>query len=81
MEAKLAGVVKFKWQFLFELLERNSQIREYIVLPLVYANAEYQVRESELIKTLQAKDKELEDYRAQGVKLSRSELKIKYFSG
>ncbi len=69
-ESKLAGV-KFFWEF--ELIKLDSlAIKEHIILPLMFCCAEFQFREFELFKIITAKDKEIDDYKSQGVKLSRS---------
>ena len=70
MNTKLAGV-KFGWQFDMILLS-SKHLKDYIVLPLLYSNTEFQLRESELVKAIQSKDKEIEDFKLQGVKLTRS---------
>lgn len=73
LNSKLSGV-KFRWLFRFNRLE-SSLLREHVILPLIFSCAEYQLRELELIRLIQAKDKELDDYKSQGVKLSRSNIK------
>lgn len=70
MVSQLAGV-KFDWIFDLEMLDYDS-IKEHLVLPLLYNCIEYQSREQELIKIIQLKDKEIEDYKSQGIKLNRS---------
>jgi hypothetical protein len=70
MVSELAGV-KFDWIFDLELLDYDL-LKEHLILPLVYNCLEYQVRERELIKLLEQKDKEIEDYKSQGCKLNRS---------
>ena len=72
-DSKLAGF-KFKW--LFKLEKCNNKNKEHLIEPLLFNLAEHQTRESELLRLIQAKDKELDDYRSQGFKLSRSELMI-----
>jgi hypothetical protein len=74
MESKLSGV-DINWEMAFGQLE-NKSIKEYFVLPLMFNCAEYELRETELMKSIQAKDKEIEDYRSQGSKLSRSKKMI-----
>lgn len=74
LQTKLAGV-KFSYSFEFKLMDSGS-IREHVLLPLMFNCAEYQLRENELIKIIQAKDKELDDFKSQGVKLSRSTPKF-----
>lgn len=70
MESKLAGV-PFKWTFELKLLDVNA-IKEHLLVPLMYNCAEYQLRENELLKIIQNKDKEIDDYKSQGIKLNRS---------
>jgi hypothetical protein len=70
MTSKLSGI-KFDWRFDMELMDLSA-VKEHFILPLIYNYAEYQMRESELVRIIQSKDKEIEDYKAQGAKLSRS---------
>lgn len=77
MKSKISGV-KFQYRFKLTCFD-NESIRDHLIVPLLLNNAEYQSRESELIKIIQNKDKELEDFRSQGVKLSRSYLKTESF--
>jgi hypothetical protein len=71
MESKLSGVVGVEWRLELRQLGIES-IKEHFVLPLMFTCAEYGLREPELFKLIEAKDKELEDYTSQGAKLSRS---------
>ena len=75
MKTKIVGV-NFHYKFDLDLLDSRS-VKDYFLVPLLYSNAEYQTREAELIKILQSKDKELEDYKSQGVKLTRSNFHFK----
>lgn len=75
MNSKLSGA-KFRWNFQFERLD-NTYLRLHVLLPLIYSSAEFQLREQELFRLVQAKDKEIEDFKSQGHKLSRS----KHFFG
>jgi hypothetical protein len=70
MQSKLAGAVKFFWQFELEKLD-NKYIKEFLVVPLLLNHSELQSREDELVKIIQNKDKEIEDFKSQGVKLTR----------
>lgn len=70
MNSKFSGA-KFRWEFNFERLNEKC-LRQHVILPLIYCSAEYQLREQELIRLVQAKDKEIDDYKSQGHKLSRS---------
>ena len=72
MASKLAGV-NFDWRFDLEYLD-FSNAKEQLIIPLLFNVTEYQLRENELIRVVQNKDKEIEDYKAQGAKLSRSLL-------
>ena len=77
MKTQIVGV---NFYYRFELVLLDSQCaRDYFLLPLLYSNAEYQIREAELIKIIQTKDRELDDYRTQGFKLTRSMKKNKTF--
>ena len=70
MNSKLSGA-KFRWYFQFERLD-NTYLRQHVLLPLIYTSAEFQLREQELVRLVQAKDKEIDDFKSQGHKLSRS---------
>ena len=70
MKSKLSSVT-FNWIYKFERLE-TCLIRDHFLIPLLFNCSEYQQREIELIKLIQAKDKELDDYKSQGVSLTRS---------
>ncbi len=72
LHSKLSDV-KFFWKLEFSLLNDES-IKNYLLLPLIYSSSEFQLREDELIKIIQSKDRELEDYKSQGVKLTRSKI-------
>lgn len=74
MQSKLSNV-KFNWIFELEQLD-SKLIRDHVVFPLIFNSTEYQLREQELLKVIRAKDKEIEDYKAQGVKLSRRKPKF-----
>lgn len=78
METKISQI---RFCYKFVLVETdNDAIREYFVQPLLLNTAELQYREAELIKIILKKDKELEDYKSQGAKLSRSNLLKMIFS-
>ena len=68
--SKLFGV-KFYWEFGFKLVNWMS-LKDQFVIPLLFSVREYQQRETELIKIIQSKDKEIDDYKSQGFKLVRS---------
>lgn len=70
MQSKLSGI-KFNWEFKLNKLE-NLYLKQHFVIPLLFNCAEYQQRELELIKIIQSKDKELDDYKSQGIELTRS---------
>ena len=65
------SAVKFNYLLELKALD-NSSIYRQLVHPLLLNYYESQTRENELIKIIEFKDKELEDYRAQGLKLPRS---------
>ena len=46
------------------------------MIPLIFNCNEYQGREANFVKIISNKDKELDDYRSQGVKLNRSNFLI-----
>lgn len=72
MQSKLFGI-KFNWEFRLNKLD-GSYLKNHFVIPLLFNCAEYQKRELELIKIIQAKDKELDDYKSQGIELTRSKF-------
>ena len=74
LDGKLSGV-NFHYEFDLNLLD-SSLIRDHVILPLLFNCSEYQARESQLVKIINDKDKELDDYRSQGVKLTRSKTCI-----
>ncbi|CAF0756211.1 unnamed protein product [Brachionus calyciflorus] len=77
MNSKLSGI-KFVWEFRLEMLD-SIYLKFHLVLPLILNCAEYQLREFELVKTIQAKDKEIDDYKCQGACLSRKYLETDVF--
>ena len=70
METKISQI-RFCYKFVLTETD-NEDIRGYFVLPFLLNNAEFQLREAELFKIIQKKDKELDDYKSQGARLSRS---------
>ena len=70
LDAKLSGV---SFHYVFDLVGLDSSyLKDQVLLPLMFSSHEYQTRENELIKIINCKDKELEDYKLQGAKLTRS---------
>ena len=69
-KGKLSGI-DFHYIFEFTLLD-SFLIRDHVLMPLLFNCFEYQTRETDFIKTIVNKDKEIDDYRTQGIKLSRS---------
>ncbi len=70
LKTKIAGV---NFYFEFDLSTLDSLlVKDYFLVPLLYSNAEFQHREAELIKIINNKDREIEDFRSQGAKLARS---------
>ncbi len=69
MKTKIVGV-NFYYKFDLNLLD-SGPVKDYFIVPLLYSISEYQTREIELIKIIQSKDKELDDFKSQGVKLTR----------
>lgn len=53
----------------YELIFQGS---EHMILPLMAMVGELTRRQQELVKIIQAKDKEIDDYKSQGAKVSRS---------
>ena len=76
MVTKIVGV-NFYYNFSFNVCE-SELARDYLLVPLMLANAEHEIREAELIKIIQSKDKELDDYKSQGAKLARSKNIIQF---
>ena len=52
MTSKLSGI-KFDWRFDMELMDLSA-VKEHFILPLIYNYAEYQMRESELVRIIQS---------------------------
>ncbi|RNA29178.1 non-homologous end-joining factor 1-like isoform X2 [Brachionus plicatilis] len=77
MQSKLSGI-KFNWEFKLSKM-KNSHLKHHFVVPILFNCAEYQQRELELIKIIQAKDKELDDYKSQGIELTRKYLETEPF--
>ena len=72
LDAKLSGV---SFTYVFKLVGLDtSYIKDHVVLPLMFSSFEFQARENDLIKAINSKDKELDDYKSQGAKLTRSKL-------
>jgi len=78
METKISQI-RFCYKFVLTETD-NEDIREYFVLPFLLNNAELQLREAELVKIIQKKDKELDDYKSQGARLSRNNLATEIFN-
>jgi hypothetical protein len=72
LESKLSDI-KFNWLFELRLLSMKS-IKEFVFVPLLMYINEYQTRECELMRLLANKDKEIDDFKSQGCKLTRSIL-------
>ena len=51
-----------------------QQASKHLIVPLLAMVGELTRRQNELTKIIQNKDKEIDDYKSQGVKASRSEL-------
>ena len=51
-----------------------NQASKHLIVPLLAMVGELTRRQNELIKVIQNKDKEIDDYKSQGVKTSRSKL-------
>lgn len=57
---------------LFENFAQFLQGSEHLILPLMAMVGELTRRQQELVKIIQSKDKEIDDYKSQGAKCSRS---------
>lgn len=72
LETRLAGL-PFVWKFAATLCE-PSVVCEHMTHPLMGMVSELMRRQSELVHLLQRKDKEIDDYKAQGAKVTRKHL-------
>jgi hypothetical protein len=77
LDSKLHGI-KFNWTFNLQQLD-SKKVKDCLVLPLLFNLAEYQTREAELLKIINNKDKEIEDYKLQNVPLTRSLCLILFY--
>ncbi|XP_061188608.1 non-homologous end-joining factor 1-like [Saccostrea echinata] len=77
VDSQLAGMA-FVWQFRCEEAD-SSMISENFNVPLLAMVAELTRRNKELIKIIEAKDKEIDDYKSQGAKTSRKHIETAMF--
>lgn len=56
------------WSFFY------AKASKHLIVPLLAMVGELTRRQKELIKIIQAKDKEIDDYKSQGAKASRSKF-------
>ncbi|KAL3836496.1 hypothetical protein ACJMK2_021924 [Sinanodonta woodiana] len=77
VNSQLAGM-PFVWKFFCKLGE-TKLCSDHLVIPLLTMVAELKRRQQELFKLLQNKDREIEEYKAQGVKTSRKHIKTNPF--
>jgi uncharacterized membrane protein YoaK (UPF0700 family) len=54
------------------IIPNSLQVSEHLIIPLLTMTGELNRRQQELYKQLKNKDKEIDDLKAQGVKVSRS---------
>ena len=67
LDGKLSGV---SFHYEFDLVELDSSlIRDIVMVPLLFNCYEYQTRESSLVQIIALKDKELDAFRSQGIKI------------
>lgn len=70
--SKLAGL-PFTWKFTCHSADK-SLASDHLILPLMAMVAELSRRQQELLKIIQNKDKEIDDYKSQGAKVSRKHI-------
>lgn len=77
LNCDLAGM-PFTWNFQCHPAE-NSLASEHLTLPLMAMVGELTRRQEELVKVIQNKDKEIDDYKSQGTKASRKHIETPAF--
>lgn len=73
-----SGQKNFNWLFEFSAVD-SIQIRDHILVPLLFNMTELQQREKDLVEIVKQKDKEIDDYRSQGCTLTRGYLSTNFF--
>lgn len=77
ISSHLAGM-PFTWNFHCRPAEKTLA-SEHLIIPLLAMVGELTRRQKELIKIIQTKDKEIDDYKSQGVKASRKHIETQEF--
>ncbi|KAK3582736.1 hypothetical protein CHS0354_039780 [Potamilus streckersoni] len=77
INSQLAGM-PFIWKFFCKPGE-TKMCSDHLIIPLLTMVAELKRRQQELFKLLQNKDREIEEYKAQGVKTSRKHIQTNPF--
>lgn len=77
INSQLAGL-PFSWHFIGINAEKELA-SENLLVPLMAMVGELTRRQKELFKILQSKDKEIDDYKSQGVKTSRKHIETQEF--
>ncbi|KAJ8307009.1 hypothetical protein KUTeg_015093 [Tegillarca granosa] len=70
LNSQLAGM-PFTWHFIGKPAEKEMT-SQHLIIPLMAMVGELMRRQGELVKVLETKDREIEDYKSQGVKTSRN---------
>lgn len=77
LHSELAGM-PFLWNFQCRPADK-SMGTEHLILPLMAMVGELTRRQQELVKIIQAKDKQIDDYKSQGAKCSRKHIETPNF--
>lgn len=77
VDSQLAGMA-FVWEFKCQQAD-SEMISENFNIPLLAMVAELSRRNDELVKVIDAKDKEIDDYKSQGAKASRKHIETSTF--
>ncbi|KAL5010795.1 hypothetical protein ScPMuIL_013100 [Solemya velum] len=77
IKSELAGM-PFSWHFTGRPAEK-SMMSEHLIVPLMAMVGELMRRQAELITIIQSKDKEIDDYKSQGVRTSRKHIETNPF--
>ncbi|OWF35318.1 non-homologous end-joining factor 1-like [Mizuhopecten yessoensis] len=75
--SQLAGM-PFAWNFIASVAD-GEMVSENLIIPLMGMVSELARRQKELVKVIENKDKEIDDYKTQGVKTSRKHIETKRF--
>lgn len=77
INSQLAGM-PFLWNFVGRVAD-EEMASENLIVPLLGMVSELSRRQGELVKIISNKDKEIDDYKSQGVKTSRKHMETKGF--